>query len=161
MNAGACVTFVACVLWGGGVAIGLQAEPPTDFALYVSTDCPGDTIDTRAGEFRRRVGPNDTASAPVQMTPAFRTELFRLVSAARLFDYPADFNPPWEGGFSVPYPTYTIRVEADGRQHAIRWGAIRIPNAEAQRLSDFVRAAYALFRQEPAVRALPPASPCL
>jgi hypothetical protein len=29
-----------------------------------------------------------------------------------------------------------------------------------QLMDDFVRAAYALFRQEPAVRALPPASPC-
>lgn len=138
-----------------------QAEPPADFALYLETDCPADTVDTSAGEFRRRVGVNEVMTAAVPLDPARRAELFELVTVARLFEYPSKFNPPWEGGFSVPYPHYTIRVVAGGRQHAISWGAIRVPNEEARRLSSFIRAAYELFRQDPAVRALPPALPCL
>lgn len=153
------VGVIAIGLTGGDLVA--QAEPPMDFALYLETDCPADTIDTSAGEFRRRVGLNEVATASVPLDPAKRAELFRLVTGARLFEYPEKFNPPWEGGFTVPYPHYTIRVVAAGRKHAISWGAIRVPNAEAQRLSQFIRAAYELFRQDPAVRALPPALPCM
>jgi len=98
--------------------------------------------------------------ATVPLEPAKRAQLFRMVTDARLFDYSTKYNPPWEGGFVVPYPHYTIRVVAAGRQHTIGWGAIRVPNAEAQRLSEFIQAAYAMFRQEPAVLALPAAQPC-
>lgn len=157
--------LIGAVAFGAGIdgapGASIQTAPPGDFALYLETDCPGDTIDTQRGEFRRRVGPDEVVTAAVPLDPVMRADLFRLVTEARLFEYPATFNPPWTGGFSVPYPHYTIRVASNGREHSIQWGAIRVPNEEARRLAEFIGAVYRLYRALAPVRALPPAVPCL
>ena len=133
---------------------------PTNFVLFIAAVC-GDTIDTEVGELRRTVAVGQIASAKISVDEARRRELFRLASATRLFDYPARYNPPFEGGFAVPYPQYTIRVVAGERRHEIRWEAMRIATPDAERLSRFVRAVYDMFRTEPTVQALPPGLPCM
>ena len=153
--------LISVVAFGLALRASTQTTPPNDFALYLETDCPADTIDPKVGEFRRRVGLNEIVTAAVPLDPSTRADLFRLVNDARLFEYPAKFNPPWTGGFSVPYPHYTIRVLSNGREHTIQWGAIRVPNEDARRLNDFVGAVNRLYRALPPVRALPAALPCL
>jgi hypothetical protein len=157
--------LISAVAFSTGIGVALRASTqtttPDDFALYLETDCPADAIDTKVGEFRRRVGLNELVTAAVPLDAATRAGLFRLVSDARLFEYPAKYNPPWTGGFSVPYPHYTIRVVSNGREHTIQWGAIRVPNEDARRPSDFIGAVYRLYRGLPPVQALPAALPCL
>ncbi len=120
----------------------------------------GDTIDT-AGASLQRMASAGPVSASVPMTAVRMAQLFELVEAAQLFEYPARFNPPFEGGFAVPYPIYRIRVQLAGRRHEFEWHAMGIATPEATRLSQFVRAAYAVFQAEPAVQSLPPGRPCL
>ncbi len=149
------------VLSGLAPRVSGQSEAPSDLALFLDTDCPADTVDTESGTFTRRVWDRGVTTVRVAFDSEKRAALWRLIEAVRLFDYPAEFAPRFEGGFSVPFPHYTIRVRANGRRHTIRWGAVAVPNAEAERLGRFIRAAYELFRGDPAVRALSSAAPCM
>ena len=136
-----------------------QPSVPTDFALRIESMC-GDTVDT-AKALVQRMTSAGPVEASVPMTPDRLIQIFQSVETARLFEYPAYFNPPFEGGFTVPYPQYKIRVQVKGRVHEVEWHAMRVASPEAERLSQFVRAVYAVFRAVPAVQALPPGAPCI
>lgn len=136
-----------------------QPASPERFSLHIEAMC-GDTIDTAEASLQRMAAIG-RVSASVPMTPARLAQLFELVEAAQLFEYPAYFNPPFEGGFAVPYPIYKIRVQVATRRHEFEWHAMGTTTPDAQRLSRFVRAAYEVFRAEPAVKALPPGRPCI
>jgi hypothetical protein len=154
------------LLWlGAAGSSGLAATqshvaPPSDFALHIEVGC-GDTIDTSTETLRRITMNNGEVQATVPMTAARLLTLHQLVDVAHLFEYPAYYNPPFEGAFSVPYPQYKIRVQVAGRRHEIEWHAMRIVTPDAEFLAAFVREAYAVFRSEPAVQALPLGAPCL
>ena len=136
-----------------------QSAAPADFALHIEAMC-GDTIDTTGASLQRMTSAGPV-SASVPMTAVRMAQLFELVEAAQLFAYPARYNPPFEGGFAVPYPIYKIQVQLAGRRHEFEWHAMGIATPEAKRLSQFVRAAYAVFQAEPAVQGLPPGRPCI
>lgn len=119
-----------------------QSKVPSDLALFLETDCPADTVDTELGTFTRRVWDRGVTTVRVAFDAEQRAALWPLVEAARVFEYPAEFAPGFEGGFSVPFPHHTVRVRASGRRHTIHWGAVAVPNAEAKRLAHWSRAVH-------------------
>jgi hypothetical protein len=137
-------------------SLGSQSTVPGDFALRLEFGiCTTDVIDTFKGTYVRDLGTGRKVSTHVTVSKALNAELHDLVTQAAFFDYPLVFRPHGNGGHE-PYDFYRLKVRDAGVTQSVTWDDVMDSTLpEAERFRDLVRHVIRVFREMPAVKALP------
>jgi hypothetical protein len=103
--------------------VAVLEAPPPDFALRLEADGPAEVIDTERRQFQRMIRPGDTVAVSLPLSETQLPQIFRMVTEARLFEYPERFISPFSSAPFAPYPRYPISVTSGSRRHTIVWEA--------------------------------------
>jgi hypothetical protein len=137
-----------------------HAAPPGDFAIKLEFGlCSTDVIDTFDGIYVRDLGHGQKVPAQVSASSEEMDQLYAAMSAAKFFEFPADFKPHVDG-ITEPTPHYRLTVRAGGTTHTVSWtdwgwGSPRTSPPEAQRLRELLDKIIKTYSELPAVQNLP------
>jgi hypothetical protein len=126
-------------------------------------------LDTFNGVFAANLGgqPAQTVTAPMSLTEAQMSAIYRSIQDIRFFDYPSTFTGVPAGAQEVfetsPAPTYRLEVRNQGAVHTVSWtDAKRKPaTADVDRLRDLLSMVRGSIHEHPEFKRLPrPAVAC-
>jgi hypothetical protein len=125
-------------------------------------DCSTERLDTFSGIFTKNLGgwPARIVTAPIVLTDAQMSTIYRTIERIRFFDYPSTFVGVPAGVHevtrTVPYNTYRLEVRNAGVVHAVVWkDADKPTTAEADHLRDLFSMVLGFIHEHPEFKRLP------
>ena len=113
-------------------------ETPGDFGFVLRYGYGGfgrkNVLDTFAGTFTKDMIVDPPVTTELRLAPEDLADIYRRMVEIDIWDYPAVFRPPGNGGVE-PYPSYYLKLKAGGRELTIDWEDRQLsPAAEATAL---------------------------
>src|SRR5262249_15494696 len=125
-------------------------------------DCSTERLDTFSGIFTKNLGgwPARIVTAPIVLTDAQMSEVYRTIENIRFFDYPSAFvgvrRDVNEITTTVPYDTYRFEVRNAGVVHTVSWRDSDKPTTlEADRLRDLFSMVLSFIHEHHEFKRLP------
>jgi hypothetical protein len=125
-------------------------------------DCSTERLDTFSGIFTKNLGgwPARIVTAPIVLTDAQMSTIYRTIERIRFFDYPSTFVGVPAGVHevtrTVPSNTYRLEVRNAGVVHIVVWkDADKPTTAEADHLRDLFSMVLGFIHEHPEFKRLP------
>jgi hypothetical protein len=143
----------------------MTAAQAGDFGFrFEFGDCSTDRLDTFSGIFTKNLGgwPARTVTAPILLTDAQMSEVYRTIENIGFFDYASAFVGVRKDAkdimMTIPYNTYRFEVRNAGVVHTVSWKDSDKPTTvEADRLRDLFSMVRGFINEHPEFKRLPAA----
>jgi hypothetical protein len=134
-----------------------------DFGFRFAVEhCWTERLDTFSGIFTKNLGgwPARTVTAPIMLTDAQMSEVYRTIEDIGFFDYPSAFvgvrKDAKEIMMTIPYDIYRFEVRNAGVVHTVSWKDSDKPTTvEADRLRDLFSMIRGFIYEHPEFKRLP------